>query len=222
MTTPGRRVLLRRWLKRNQERFSYALSDRSFLPIDAVFMPVNSVNFSLQTDDQWQEPKERIILELWTNGSVSPRQALHEAAACLVHVFSLFRQPQTITSFKLSLSNNVRHENQALPNRLDSALSKASTAWEGAEATRKSGIALTRQRNPAWKRDPRNPWGCEGGRADLENLHLSVQAYMALKQSKINTLHDLLSCSSTQLIKVVDGNKELFFEILAKMQESTY
>ena len=206
--------------KEGSKTFSHALSNRSFLPIDAVFMPVNSVNFSLQTDDQWQEPKERIILELWTNGSISPRQALHEAATCLVHVFSLFRQPQAITPFKPSLSNNVRHESQAPPNRLDSASSKASIAWEEAEATTKSGTLLTRQRIPIWRRDPLNPWSCEGGKADLENLHLSVQAYMALKQSRINTLHDLLSCPSTQLIKVVDGNKELFFEILAKVQES--
>jgi DNA-directed RNA polymerase alpha subunit len=205
--------------KDESNTFSSALSDRSFLPIDAVFMPVNSVNFSLQTDNQWQEPKERIILELWTNGSVSPRQALHEAATCLVHVFSLFRQPQVITPLKLSLSNDARSGSQTLPNRLDSALSKASTAWEGAEATRESEVVLTRQRNPVWRQDPLNPWGCEGGKTDLENLHLSVQAYMTLKQSKINTLHDLLSCPSTQLIKVVDGNKELFFEILAKMQE---
>lgn len=66
--------------------------DSSLLPIDAVFMPVRKVNFSLQIDDQWQEPRERVILEIWTNGSIHPRQAINEAATCLVHLFSLLRQ----------------------------------------------------------------------------------------------------------------------------------
>nr|YP_009106113.1 alpha subunit of RNA polymerase [Paradoxia multiseta]AIT94952.1 alpha subunit of RNA polymerase [Paradoxia multiseta] len=62
------------------------------LPIDAVFMPVKKVNFALQIDDQWQEPRERVILEIWTNGSIHPRQAINEAATSLVYLFSLFRQ----------------------------------------------------------------------------------------------------------------------------------
>ena len=61
------------------------------LPIDAVFMPVKKVNFVLQIDDQWQEPRERVILEIWTNGSIHPRQAISEAATSLVYLFSLFR-----------------------------------------------------------------------------------------------------------------------------------
>lgn len=61
------------------------------LPIDAVFMPVKKVNFALQIDDQWQEPRERVILEIWTNGSIHPRQAISEAATSLVYLFSLFR-----------------------------------------------------------------------------------------------------------------------------------
>ena len=61
------------------------------LPIDAVFMPVKKVNFALQIDDQWQEPRERVILEIWTNGSIHPRQAISEASTSLVYLFSLFR-----------------------------------------------------------------------------------------------------------------------------------
>ena len=127
-------------INEEQNAFFHALSDRSFLPIDAVFMPVNSVNFSLQTDDQWQEPKERVIVELWTNGSVSPRQALHEAATCLVYTFSLLRQPQTMPPFKLPLNTNSGHERRVLPNRRESRLSGASVTWEEAAAAREKPL----------------------------------------------------------------------------------
>ena len=199
--------------------FFHGVSDRSFLPIDAVFMPVNSVNFSLQTDDQWQEPKERVIVEIWTNGSVSPRQALHEAATCLTYTFSLFRQPHAMSPFKVSLNIDPRHEGPIQTHQRQSVLSEASGVWEQAEARRKDDIIVTGQKNPVWKQGNLISRTYQGSRTDLGNLRLSVPAYMALKQSKIDTVHDLLMCSSTYLTKVVDGNKDLYFEVLAKIKE---
>ena len=64
---------------------------RSVLPVDPTFTPISKVNFAIQIDDQWQEPRERIILEVWSNGSIHPRQAIREAATNLVYIFSLLR-----------------------------------------------------------------------------------------------------------------------------------
>ena len=199
--------------------FSHAVGGRSFLPIDAVFMPINSVNFSLQTDDQWQEPKERVILEIWTNGGVSPRQALHEAATCLAYTFSLFRQPHTMSPFKVSLNMDGRHERAIPTHRRESVLSEASVVWEQTEARRKDRTTGTGQKNPVWKQGNLISRTYEGGRTDLGNLRLSVPAYMCLKQSKIDTVHELLMCSPKHLSKVVGGNKDLYFEVLAKIKE---
>ena len=64
---------------------------RSVLPVDPIFAPITRVNFAIQIDEQWQEPRERIVLEIWSNGSIHPRQAIHEAATNLVYIFSLLR-----------------------------------------------------------------------------------------------------------------------------------
>ncbi len=64
---------------------------RSVLPVDPIFAPITRVNFAIQIDEQWQEPRERIVLEIWSNGSIHPRQAIHEAATNLVYLFSLLR-----------------------------------------------------------------------------------------------------------------------------------
>jgi DNA-directed RNA polymerase alpha subunit len=64
---------------------------RFILPVDPVFSPITRVNFAIQIDDQWQEPRERIIFEVWSNGSIHPRQAISEAATNLVYLFSLLR-----------------------------------------------------------------------------------------------------------------------------------
>lgn len=70
--------------------------DQPMWPVEAVFMPVSKVNFLVQRDYQWPRPRERVILEVWTNGSMHPRQAITESATLLVHLFSLFRQAEPL------------------------------------------------------------------------------------------------------------------------------
>ncbi len=59
-----------------------------FLQIDAVFMPVNKVNYSVEEariDGSLE--KDRLLLDIWTNGSITPQEALTEAARTLVELF---------------------------------------------------------------------------------------------------------------------------------------
>lgn len=72
----------------------------NILPIDAVFLPVNKVNFLLETynSSRFGKTKERIFFEIWTNGSIHPRQAIHEAAKILVKLFSPFQETRVFKS----------------------------------------------------------------------------------------------------------------------------
>jgi DNA-directed RNA polymerase subunit alpha len=58
------------------------------LAMDADFSPVKTVNF--QVEPAKRKPgAERLVLELWTNGSVSPEDAVGEAALILEDHFNL-------------------------------------------------------------------------------------------------------------------------------------
>lgn len=60
-----------------------------FLQIDAVFMPVRKVNYMVEDARVGGTlEKERVIWEIWTNGSLPPQEALSEAAKVLVDLFS--------------------------------------------------------------------------------------------------------------------------------------
>jgi DNA-directed RNA polymerase subunit alpha len=60
-----------------------------FLQIDAVFMPVHKVNYSVEDARlDGSLDRDRLLLEIWTNGSLSPQEALSEAASILVDLFS--------------------------------------------------------------------------------------------------------------------------------------
>nr|YP_010296874.1 RNA polymerase alpha subunit [Ceriops tagal]UMI33537.1 RNA polymerase alpha subunit [Ceriops tagal] len=59
-------------------------------PIDAVFMPVRNVNHSVHSYGNGNEKKEILVLEIWTNGSLTPKEALHEASRNLIDLFIPF------------------------------------------------------------------------------------------------------------------------------------
>ncbi|MBD1921511.1 DNA-directed RNA polymerase subunit alpha [Microcoleus sp. FACHB-831] len=64
-----------------------------FLQIDAVFMPVHKVNYSVEDariDGSLE--RDRLILEIWTNGSISPQEALSQAASIVVDLFNPLKE----------------------------------------------------------------------------------------------------------------------------------
>jgi DNA-directed RNA polymerase subunit alpha len=64
-------------------------SSLDFLQIDAVFMPVTKVNYVVEDAQlDGSSPKDRLILEIWTNGSIKPEEALSQAAAVVVELFN--------------------------------------------------------------------------------------------------------------------------------------
>nr|YP_010581021.1 RNA polymerase alpha subunit [Sarracenia alata]UZT27340.1 RNA polymerase alpha subunit [Sarracenia alata] len=59
-------------------------------PIDAVFMPVRNANHSIFSYGNGNEKQEILFLEIWTNGSLTPKEALHEASRNLIDLFIPF------------------------------------------------------------------------------------------------------------------------------------
>jgi DNA-directed RNA polymerase subunit alpha len=55
------------------------------IPVDAIFTPVRKVNFTVEPIHVGQETThERLWLEVWTDGTVTPSEAVSRAAATLV------------------------------------------------------------------------------------------------------------------------------------------
>nr|YP_009430747.1 RNA polymerase alpha subunit [Juglans cinerea]YP_009430913.1 RNA polymerase alpha subunit [Juglans major]YP_009430996.1 RNA polymerase alpha subunit [Juglans nigra]WDE75343.1 RNA polymerase alpha subunit [Juglans microcarpa]ASM81976.1 RNA polymerase alpha subunit [Juglans cinerea]ASM82142.1 RNA polymerase alpha subunit [Juglans major]ASM82310.1 RNA polymerase alpha subunit [Juglans nigra]QBG39925.1 RNA polymerase alpha subunit [Juglans nigra] len=71
-------------------------------PIDAVFMPVRNANHSIHSYVNGNEKQEILFLEIWTNGSLTPKEALHEASRHLIELFIPFLHAK---EEKLNLEN---------------------------------------------------------------------------------------------------------------------
>lgn len=62
------------------------------IPVDAVFSPVQRVNYTVEPVRLGQEiGRERLILEVWTDGTLSPTEAISESANILIEQLSPFR-----------------------------------------------------------------------------------------------------------------------------------
>ncbi|MFN3429507.1 MAG: DNA-directed RNA polymerase subunit alpha [Candidatus Sericytochromatia bacterium] len=61
------------------------------VPIDAIFMPVRKVNYTVEDTRVGQSVDfDRLILEVWTNGSIDPEEAISRAAELLIDQFRPF------------------------------------------------------------------------------------------------------------------------------------
>jgi DNA-directed RNA polymerase alpha subunit len=55
-----------------------------YFPLDTIFAPVTKVNYTIESVNKIQE---KVYFEIWTNGSLDPRQAIHQAAKALINLF---------------------------------------------------------------------------------------------------------------------------------------
>jgi DNA-directed RNA polymerase subunit alpha len=99
------------------------------LPVDAIFSPVQKVNFSVESVRPGQEGSpEELILEIWTDGTIFPWEALSQSAAILVDQFSSFKDfevPMAKPSSALSEQSDTPLEELNLSTRSYNSLKRA-------------------------------------------------------------------------------------------------
>ena len=102
---------------RIEQGYGYKLIDNythekslDFLQVDAVFMPVKKVNYTIQEKRVNSKLiQEKLILDIWTNGSLSPQQAISEGSEILTNLF----HPLTNINFK-PIENIEKNENNSI------------------------------------------------------------------------------------------------------------
>jgi DNA-directed RNA polymerase subunit alpha len=66
-------------------------SEIGLIPIDAIFTPIRNVKYAIENYRVEQKTDyEKLVLEISTDGSINPKDALKEAAKILIYHFMLF------------------------------------------------------------------------------------------------------------------------------------
>jgi len=127
------------------------------IPLDAIFTPVRKVDFTTQPIHIGKETsRERLYLEVWTDGTISPTDAISQAASILVEQLTPFVDYPRVSQLKteeqlvrLSIPNeqyNMPVEQLKLSVRTMNCLRRAGVATVG-ELISKGGKELLSLRN---------------------------------------------------------------------------
>ena len=94
------------------------------IPIDAIFTPIKNVKYEIENFRVEQKTDyEKLILEISTDGSIHPKEALKEAAKILIHHFMLFSDERISLEIKDTDGNEefdeeILHMRQLLKTKL--------------------------------------------------------------------------------------------------------
>nr|YP_010716608.1 RNA polymerase alpha subunit [Zingiber ellipticum]YP_010717477.1 RNA polymerase alpha subunit [Zingiber flavomaculosum]YP_010985691.1 RNA polymerase alpha subunit [Hedychium philippinense]WDQ40504.1 RNA polymerase alpha subunit [Zingiber ellipticum]WDQ41458.1 RNA polymerase alpha subunit [Zingiber flavomaculosum]WOL31604.1 RNA polymerase alpha subunit [Hedychium philippinense] len=149
-------------------------------PIDAVSMPVRNANHSIHSYGNGKEKEEILFLEIWTNGSLTPKEALYEASRNLIDLFIPFLHgEEEDINFKLKENKN----RFILP------------------------IFTFQDRLTNLKKNKKEiPLKC----IFIDQSELPYRTYNCLKRSNIHTLLELLSKSKEDLMRIgIEDVKEI-------------
>ena len=101
-----------------------AESEFGTLPIDSIFTPIKNVKYSVENYRVEQKTDyEKLNLEITTDGSIHPKDALKEAAKILIHHFMLFSDEKITLNLEESsateeFDEDVLHMRQLLKTKL--------------------------------------------------------------------------------------------------------
>ena len=84
------------------------------IPIDSIYTPIRNVKYSVENFRVEQKTDyEKLILEISTDGSIHPKDALKEAARILIHHFMLFSD-ERITLDNADAETNEEFDEEVL------------------------------------------------------------------------------------------------------------
>ena len=82
-------------------------TDVNVIPIDSIYTPIRNVKYQVENYRVEQKTDyEKLVLEITTDGSIHPKEALKEAAKILIYHFMLFSDE------KITLENNDADGNE--------------------------------------------------------------------------------------------------------------
>jgi len=146
------------------------------LPVDAIFTPVREVNFSVESIKPGEEGSpEKLILEIWTDGTIYPWEALSQGATILINQFSSFRDLEVPMDKTLTL----------MPEQYDRPLEELNLSTRSYNSLRRAGIFTLGQLIEKSKEGlPPFPGLGAKSRAEVEELMEKVGSPVAKKKKE--------------------------------------
>jgi len=88
------------------------VSTLGVIPTDAIFSPIRRVNYTVSATRVGRQTNlDKLVLQVWSNGTVTPKEAFEDAARTLASYFFQIYEPKTsISSDGVVISSSVSEE----------------------------------------------------------------------------------------------------------------
>jgi DNA-directed RNA polymerase subunit alpha len=88
----------------------FASESDNYLQLDTIFMPVQKVDFKIENVyDTTNTITERLFIDIWTNGSITPNEAIRSAAQIIIDLFTSLIQTKDTNE-----NNDVEAESDSI------------------------------------------------------------------------------------------------------------
>ncbi|MEW5952093.1 MAG: DNA-directed RNA polymerase subunit alpha [Elusimicrobia bacterium] len=97
---------------------------QDFIPVDALFSPVTKVNYTVENARVGQKTDyDKLILEVWTDGSISPKEAVEKSGNLISQSLTPFLgEPKPKTGKQETVHTSENEEDQELKELLESGV----------------------------------------------------------------------------------------------------
>lgn len=109
-----------------EQGFGYSVAEErkiatlGVLPTDAVFTPVTRVNYEVSATRVGRQTNlDRLILKIWTNGVIAPREAIDEAARVLAAYFFHVYEPKATAAPEVAATSTSPYSENLLKMTID-------------------------------------------------------------------------------------------------------
>ena len=159
------------------------------IPIDSIFSPVKRVAYQVEAARVGQRTDyDKLTLDIETDGSVEPQDALREAAEILIRSLSIFTDAESIEELQAGMQGGLTlAENGGAP---------AAAATGGPATGRSDGMDDIL----------------------IEELELGVRSYNCLKRAGIQSVGDLLTRSESELNAIPNFGRKSIEEVIETLR----
>jgi DNA-directed RNA polymerase subunit alpha len=106
------------------------------IPVDSIFSPVRRVSYSVEnTRVEQMTDRDRLILDVETDGSVTPREAVASAGGTLLELIQLFAELAEATSVQVSPA-----EDQEVPSDYQITIEELNLSVRSYNCLKREGI----------------------------------------------------------------------------------
>ncbi|MBC8412489.1 MAG: DNA-directed RNA polymerase subunit alpha [Nitrospira sp.] len=155
------------------------------IPIDAIFTPIEKVNFWVEDARVGRSTDyDKLVLEVWTDGSISPQDAVAQAAGILNEHMALFTFGAPVDE----------EETEEVIEVLESAVEDIVPVEETGEEVGDNSVNENLLKN-------------------VEELELSVRSYNCLKNANIRTISELVQKTEQEMLRTKNFGRKSLDEI---------